>query len=100
MVIASWQIWLARRAAEDSPRPWQKPQSPEKMTPGRVHQAMGGVLAGIGTPAKAPKPRGNSPGWPLGRVRTKRTRYAVIKKKSEQTEKDSKAASTTSQVPT
>lgn len=80
LLIASWQLWLARRAAQDHPRPWQKPQAPEKLTPGRVQRGMSGVLAGIGTPAQAPKPRGKAPGWPVGRVRTKRTRYAVIKK--------------------
>ncbi len=73
-------MWLARRAAQDHPRPCQKPQPPEKMTPGRVHRGMSGVLAGIGTPAQAPKARGKSPGWLVGRARTKRTRYAVIKK--------------------
>jgi hypothetical protein len=80
LLIASWQLWLARQAAQDNPRPWQKPQPPEKLTPGRVQRGMSGVLAGIGTPAQAPKARGKSPGWPVGRVRTKRTRYAVIKK--------------------
>lgn len=82
MLIASWQLWLARTAAQDHPQPWQKSQPPEKMTPGRVQRGMGGVLAGIGTPAKPPKPRGKSPGWSKGRIRTKRTRYAVIKKPS------------------
>jgi hypothetical protein len=77
---ASWELWLARGIAPDVRRPWQKPQAPEKMTPGRVHQGMGAVLAGIGTPASAPKPRGKSPGWPTGRVRTKKPRLAVIKK--------------------
>ncbi len=83
LLIASWQLWLARTSAKDSPRPWQKLQPPEKMTPGRVHRGMGGVLAGIGTPAESPKPRGKSPGWPVGRVRAKRTRYAVIKKRPQ-----------------
>jgi hypothetical protein len=41
---------------------------------------MGRVLAGIGTPAAAPKPRGKSPGWPIGRIRSKRTHHPVIKK--------------------
>ncbi|MGH8743531.1 MAG: NF041680 family putative transposase [Burkholderiales bacterium] len=96
MVIASWQLWLARGAAQDQPRQWQKPQPSEKMTPGRVHQGMGGVLAGMSTPALAPKPRGKSPGWPTGRVRTKRIRHSVIKKQSV---KAKKAAPTTSQTP-
>lgn len=80
MTVASWELWLARGVAPDAPRPWQKPQAPEKMTPGRVQQGMGAVWAGIGTPTCAPKPRGKSPGWPKGRVRRKRTRFAVVKK--------------------
>lgn len=99
LVLASWQLWLARGAVPDAPRPWQKPQAPAKMTPGRVHQALGGVLAGIGTPAQAPKPRGKAPGWPVGRVRTKRPRYAIIKKPPAQAKKAAKAAATTSPAP-
>ncbi len=92
IVLACWQLWLARSLAADQPRPWQKPQP--VLTPGRVHRAMGGVLAGIGTPARAPKPRGKSPGWPTGRLRTKRTRYAVIKKEKARAKKEALAAET------
>jgi len=84
LVIASWQLWLARTDAEDHPQRWQKPQPPEKRTPGRIHRGMAGVLARIGTLAKEPKPRGKSPGWPIGRVRSKRTRHAVLKKQPQQ----------------
>lgn len=98
MVIASWQLWLARSQAEDKPRPWQKPQLPEKMTPGRVHQAMGGILAGIGTPASAPKPRGKSPGWPVGRIRAKRTRYEVVRKRPKEANQAKKEALANSQA--
>ena len=44
--------------------PQPGPQS--DLTPGRVCQGMGAVLAAIGTPAQAPKPRGNALGWPKG----------------------------------
>ena len=90
IVLAGWQLWLARPVAADQPRPWQKPQM--VLTPGRVHRTMGGILAGIGTPARAPKPRGKSPGWPRGRVRTKRPRYPVIKKQPAQAKKQAPAA--------
>ncbi|MDJ0716385.1 MAG: hypothetical protein QNJ54_19610 [Prochloraceae cyanobacterium] len=63
MPILTWQLWLAREIIEDNPLPWQKPQSTEKLTPGRVAQSFSGVLATIGTPTKSPKPRGKSPGW-------------------------------------
>lgn len=38
------------------------------------------LLPQIGTPAVSPKPRGKSPGWPVGNKRTKKTRYPVVKK--------------------
>jgi len=78
MVLASWQLFLAREVVNDQPKPWQKPQT--KLTPGRVQQSLAVLLAGIGTPACAPKPRGKSPGWEKGRPRTKRTRYPLVKK--------------------
>ena len=80
MPILTWQLWLAREMIKDNPLPWQKPQPPEKLTPGRVAQSLGGVLATIGTPAKPPKPRGKSPGWEKGKKRNKKTRYPVVKK--------------------
>jgi len=63
----------------DNPLPWQKKQS--KLTPGRMAQAMGGVLAAIGTPAVEPKTRGNCPGWTTGNPRACRIRYPTLKKK-------------------
>jgi hypothetical protein len=51
-----------------------------KLSPGRVAQAMGGVLAAIGTPAVVAKPRGKSPGWPTGKDRMRRIRYPIVKK--------------------
>lgn len=93
VIIAYCQLWLAREVVADCPRPWQKSQ-PE-LTPGRVHQAMGGISATMGTPASEPKPRGNSPGWPPGRLRTKRTRYPVVKKQTKAVAKTSKQPSST-----
>jgi hypothetical protein len=65
--LLTWQLWLARDIVTDNPLPWQKQQP--KLSPGRVAQAMGGVLAAIGTPAVVAKPRGKSPGWPTGKDR-------------------------------
>ncbi len=74
----TWELWLACDIVTDKPLPWQKSQA--ILTPGRVAQAMGGVLALIGTPAVPPKPRGKSPGWQTGEPRLRRTRYPVVKK--------------------
>ena len=79
MPLLTWQLWLAREIVTDHPLPWQK-SIVNKMTPGRVAQSMGGVLAAIGTPAQPPQPRGKSPGWPEGKTRSRRIRYPTVKK--------------------
>jgi hypothetical protein len=69
----------------DNPLPWQK--SIDKLTPGRVAQAMGGVLAGIATPALSPKTRGKSPGWKTGKTRKRRIPYPIVKKRTSKPRK-------------
>lgn len=78
MPLMTWELWLARDIVTDKPLPWQN--SSTKLTPGRVAQAMGGVLAVISTPTHPPKPRGKSSGWIPGQPRLSRTRYPVVKK--------------------
>jgi hypothetical protein len=78
MPLMTWELWLARDIVADNPLPWQK--SIDKLTPGRVAQAMGIILEGIGTPARSPKPRGKSPGWEPGKPRQRRIRYPIVKK--------------------
>jgi hypothetical protein len=80
MPLVTWELWLARGVVADCPLPWQKPQPPEKLTPGRVCAGMGAVIARIGTPTRAPKVRGKSPGWPTGKARKPRERQPVLKK--------------------
>lgn len=87
MPMITWELWLARFIVNDRPLTWQKPLS--QLTPGRVAQAMPGVLVAIGTPAQAPKLRGKSPGWPTGQQRSPRTRYPVVKKGVSRTKKHS-----------
>lgn len=78
MPLMTWELWLARDIVTDNPLPWQKSQS--NLTPGRVAQAMGGVFAVIGTPTRAPKPRGKSPGWQPGKKRLRKNRCPIVKK--------------------
>jgi hypothetical protein len=78
--IACWLLFLARPIVEDQPLPWQKPQ--QRLTPQRVQQSLQPVFAIIGSPARAPKKRGNAPGWPQGRKRSPKQRYTVVKKSS------------------
>jgi len=78
--LTCWMLFLARAIVTDNPWPWQKAQS--HLTPQRVQQSLRPIFALIGNPARLPKPRGKSPGWPKGRHRTPKPRFAVVKKTS------------------
>ncbi|QLE45763.1 transposase (plasmid) [Nostoc sp. C052] len=86
MPMITWELWLARDIVADNPLPWQK--SIAQLTPGRVAQAMGIILEGIGTPARSPKPRGKSPGWEPGKPRQRRIRYPIVKKTTPKPRKE------------
>jgi hypothetical protein len=90
MPLMTWELWLARDIVTDNPLPWQK--SSDKLTPGRIAQAMGGVLATIGTPATPPKPRGKSPGWKSGKPRHRKNRYPTVKKRATKPRKEAATA--------
>ena len=76
--IACWMIFLARSIVEDAPLPWQKPQ--QRLTPQRVQQSIRPIFALIDSPARPPKLRGKSPGWPKGKRRSPKPRFVVVKK--------------------
>lgn len=76
--LMSWQLWLARHHTLDAPLPWQRPLA--NKTPGRVANGFAALLVTIGTPARPPKPRGKSPGWPTGKLRTPRKRFPTVRK--------------------
>jgi hypothetical protein len=75
MPFITWELWLARQWIEDRPLAWQKPC--HQLPAGRACQGMQNILVAIGTPTKMCKTRGKSPGWPVGRPRTKRQRYQL-----------------------
>jgi hypothetical protein len=77
MPFITWELWLAREIVQDKALPWQKPQT--RLSPGRVCQGLEAILPRIGTPTRAPKPRGISPGWPKGKFRQPRQRYPLIR---------------------
>jgi hypothetical protein len=77
MPFLTWELWLARPVVQDSPLPWQKPQT--SLSPGRVCQGMQNILVAIGTPTRVCKSRGKSPGWPKGRPRQLRKRFELVR---------------------
>jgi hypothetical protein len=76
--LSVWLLYLARPVVQDQPLPWQKPQV--RLTPQRVQQGLCLIFAQFGSPARAPKVRGKPPGWPPGRRRKPKQRFAVVKK--------------------
>jgi hypothetical protein len=97
MPLLTWELWLARPVVEDNPLRWQKPLA--RLSPGRVCQSMLGLFLEIGTPALAPKPRGNSPGWPLGKPRQRRERFELVRSKQWKRIRDRQRAAKDGQKP-
>jgi hypothetical protein len=77
-----WQLWLARPLVADQRLPWEQPRPAARLTPGRVQRAFGGLLVTLGTPARAPQPRGKSPGRRPGQFRGPRQHFAVVRRPS------------------
>jgi hypothetical protein len=78
VALAVWLLFLSRPIVKDRPLPWQKPQN--NLTPQRVQQSLPLIFAQFGSPARKPKLRGKSPGWPKGKRRTSKQRFKVVKK--------------------
>jgi hypothetical protein len=89
VTLAYAQLYAARDVVDDLPRPWEHRSavgaSAECLSPTRVQRGFGGILAVLGTPARAPQRRGKSPGRAAGaspgrridRPLTKRRRKAA-----------------------
>ena len=80
VTMAQWTLYLSRELVQDAPHPWQRKQV--RLTPERVKQSLGGLFSQIGTPARPPKKRGTSPGWPVGRRRRHRDRHPIVHKRA------------------
>jgi hypothetical protein len=78
VALALWLLFLSRPIVHDHPLPWQKQQL--NLTPQRVQQSLPLIFAQFGSPARKPKTRGKSPGWPKGRRRTPKQHFKVVKK--------------------
>ncbi len=88
VMLAYVQLWTARRLAQHAPRPWeryQQPKSASVATPSATQRDFDRLIQQFGTPAKSPKPRGNSKGRQKGDKQTPRTRQPVIKKTKKST---------------
>jgi hypothetical protein len=66
IIAAHTQLRLARHLTVDLRRPWEKPLTPERLTPARVRRGFRHLRAKTGQPASAPKPSRPGPGRPPG----------------------------------
>ena len=81
LVVAAYtQLRLARARVAELRLPWERRYEAGRLTPVRVHRVVSSLLVELGTPAKAPKPCGRSPGRPKGRLSGRAKRYPALKK--------------------
>jgi hypothetical protein len=80
--LAYLQLWLAAPLCAALPRPWERylPQMKEHrlLSPSQVQRDYGRIIRQFGTPACAPKPRGNSPGRQKGTSPGTRARQPIV----------------------
>ncbi len=74
LILAAYTpLRLARPSAADRRRPWERPVSPDRLTPARVRRDFRHIRPTAGCPAQAPKPTRPGPGRPPGRKNTRPT---------------------------
>ena len=78
VAIAHNHLVLARDSIEAELYPWENKH--REMTPQQVRRGLSTFLPQLGTPAKAPKPRGKSKGRIFGAVIGKAERFPVVRK--------------------
>jgi hypothetical protein len=72
ILVAYAQLGLARSGVADRRLPLETPLPPGRLTPTRELRVFRALLPTLGSPARAPKPRGRSPGRPRVSVRAPR----------------------------
>ena len=80
LIAAYTQLRLARTLTEDLRRPWEKPLTADKLTPGRVRRGFRRIRRATGNPVSAPKASRPGPGRPKGRTSKPAPRHPVGKK--------------------
>lgn len=77
---ACWQLWLARPLVGEVRLPWEHPRPDGLVTPGQVQRHFTGILVRVGTPARAPRKRGKSPGRQKGQRPKPPLHYEVARR--------------------
>jgi hypothetical protein len=80
LAAALWELWLARELVRDQRLPWEHAPLALSLSPGRVRRGFGRLLLSLGTPARAPRPRGKSPGRQIGQCPGPAPRCPVLRR--------------------
>ena len=80
IAAACWQVWLARPLVHAVRLPWERPKPHGGPTPGQVQRYFSGIFVRIGTPARAPRGRGKSPGRRPGQRPPPAIHYEVARR--------------------
>jgi hypothetical protein len=84
VLLAGWQLLMARELAADCPRAWgawERPSRAAVLPLGRVQRDYGRIIAQFGLRVTAPKPRGKAPGRPVGTVLQPKSRQPLLKRR-------------------
>lgn len=80
VVAVLTQLRLARILVDNLRLPWERPLTPDRLTPARVRRGFRRLRAHLGTPANPPKPSRAGPGRPKGTRTGPRQRHPPIKR--------------------
>jgi len=84
VMLSAGQLFAARHLVIRHPRPWERylPRTKKEgiASPSETQRDFKRIIREFGTPAKAPKPRNNSPGRVKGTPGKRRKRHPVVKK--------------------
>ncbi len=82
VLLAYWQVLLARDLARDCPRPWERAARAGPLPLARVQRDYGRILWQFGLAMPPPQPRGKAPGRPSGMRLAPKPRQPVLKRRS------------------
>jgi hypothetical protein len=81
VLLAYWQLLLARDLAADCPRPWERAAPAGPLPLARVQRDYGRILREFGLAMPPPKPRGKAPGRPCGTRLPPKPRQPLLKRR-------------------
>ena len=83
VLLAYWQVLLARDLARDCPRPWERVARVDPLPLARVQRDYGRIVWQFGLAMPPPKPRGKAPGRAFGTVLAPKPRQPLLKRRPQ-----------------